>query len=371
MSKKMNSDQWMLHCKKLDYNGNICKSAINSGMLTSRQIMKLCRNNCFDIELFNTATKSGKLDAKQCIKLYEESGRDSDICMAIARSGILQKEHWDTILKNTNHIKHACISVFYTGLFNSKNILEICKIVNFDWKVCAAAVKSNMLNVKQVMYLCEKTVWDWDVCNAAIQTGILGRQELIKILKNKQNINVVYALKSLGCSYSDVEKYMKTDLKFSVDQSTVFLTSEQIREKISATGLYDTSNTNYFIAYKGVMKNRQSSFARKSTYYNYQDGLDYRAFANCDPFEQNSYGLSVWTEEAARNYESGTVLKVLVPYYSVAAIVHKNNKIRVRNLHVMHAVGAEKEFAKRLVAKKSEIRARINWYRENKNQKII
>lgn len=250
----------------------------------------------------------------------------------------------------------------------SKKLITICKNSDWDWTECRDAVSSGELDSKQCLHLCKKTNWDWDVCRSCLEIGVFGIPELIQMLKKKQNPNVVYALKFLGCSYSDIEKYMIPNLKAWIKNSTIFLTPEQIREKIAATGLYDTSNKNYFIAYKGVKKNRQSKYAYNSPYYNYQDGRDFRAFANYDQTEQNSYGLSVWTEQAARDYESGIVLKVKVPYNSVAALVHKNTKLRVTNFHVMHAVGAEQEYVEKQAAKKQEMRARINWYRNNKQR---
>lgn len=370
-SGKLNLKECLYLWEKTDWNPEVYKSIKQKSFMIANDWMSACEKSCWDTNVLKFALESNLLGANDWLLLCEKSIWDKGVCDFAVRSKKLKSEKVLFVCENSNWDSEVCESAAKYGHLTKKQWRSTCKKSGWDWCACRGAVMSGTLNPSEMIEFCKKSGWDWDVCNAAIQTGILGRQELIKMLKNKQNINVVYALQSVGCSYQDIQKYLSDDLKFAVKKSLLFLTSEQIREKISGTGLYDTSNPNYFIAFKGVKENRQSVYAKNNPYYNYQDGRDYRAFANCDPFEQNSYGLSVWNHESAYNYESETVLRVRVLYSSVAAIVHKNNKIRVRNMNVMNEDNREQEYVENMISKKSEIRARINWYRENKNQKII
>jgi len=64
-------------------------------------------------------------------------------------------------------------------------------------------------------------------------------------------------------------------------------------------------------------------------------GSTYEAHADFTD-EENSFGLSAWTEEEAKNYnDTGLIVKVKIYYKDVARVVHKGGKIRCTKLTVL------------------------------------
>ena len=54
--------------------------------------------------------------------------------------------------------------------------------------------------------------------------------------------------------------------------------------------------------------------------------------------DENSFGLSVWTEEQARNYCKEKIVKVKCYYKDVARLVHDSNKIRMTKIEILEEV---------------------------------
>ena len=103
------------------------------------------------------------------------------------------------------------------------------------------------------------------------------------------------------------------------------------KKMIENTGLYEC-HKDYFYAYKGIRSNRYSNY---NFQYQYLPGETYECFSDYSD-EENSFGLSAWTEEEARDYCNKLVIKVKIYYRDVTAIVHDNNKIRCKKFTVMN-----------------------------------
>ena len=103
-----------------------------------------------------------------------------------------------------------------------------------------------------------------------------------------------------------------------------------MKQQVIDSGLYECYD-DYFIAYKGIRSNR---YSRYNFQYQYLSGETYEAHCDCTD-EENSFGLSVWTEEQAKNYCKELIIKVKVNYEDVGRLVHDNGKIRVRKLTVL------------------------------------
>ncbi|NCQ51324.1 hypothetical protein GW796_05420 [archaeon] len=69
------------------------------------------------------------------------------------------------------------------------------------------------------------------------------------------------------------------------------------KEQVVKTGLYECYD-DYFIAYKGIKNDRYSDF---NFQYQYLADNTYSSWADSTSNE-NSFGLSVWTEKEAKNY---------------------------------------------------------------------
>ena len=112
--------------------------------------------------------------------------------------------------------------------------------------------------------------------------------------------------------------------------SWLYKDKEFLKQQVVESGLYECHD-DYFIAYKGIRKDRHSNF---NFQYQYMPGETYEAHCDCTD-KENSFGLSVWTEEQAKNYCNELIIKVKVNYEDVGRLVHRNGKIRVRKLEVL------------------------------------
>lgn len=106
--------------------------------------------------------------------------------------------------------------------------------------------------------------------------------------------------------------------------------AEFLKTQVEKTGLYECHD-DYFIAYKGIRSDRYSAY---NFQYQYLPGETYEAFCDCSEIE-SSFGLSVWTEDQARNYCGELVVKVKVRYEDVGRVVHDGGKIRCRRITIL------------------------------------
>ena len=112
--------------------------------------------------------------------------------------------------------------------------------------------------------------------------------------------------------------------------SWLYKDKEFLKQQVIESGLYECHD-DYFIAYKAIRSNR---YSRYNFQYQYLPGETYEA--HCDYTDnENSFGLSVWTEEEAKEYCNKLIIKVKVNYEDVGSLVHNNGKIRVRKLTVL------------------------------------
>ena len=88
----------------------------------------------------------------------------------------------------------------------------------------------------------------------------------------------------------------------------------------------------YFIAHKTIRRDRYSHF---NFQYQYLPNETYEAHCDCTN-DENSFGLSVWTEKGAKEYnDTGLIVKVKVKYEDVGRLVHDENKIRCFKIEVL------------------------------------
>ena len=115
-----------------------------------------------------------------------------------------------------------------------------------------------------------------------------------------------------------------------IEDNWIYKDKEFLKQQVVESSLYECHD-DYFIAYKGIRSDRYSKF---NFQYQYLTGETYEAWCDCTDNE-NSFGLSVWTEDDAREYCNELVIKVKVNYEDVGRLVHDNGKIRVRKLTVL------------------------------------
>ena len=104
----------------------------------------------------------------------------------------------------------------------------------------------------------------------------------------------------------------------------LYTDKETKRKAIEDCKLYELDN-DWVIAYKGI---RYSGYSKYNFQYKYELGNTYQCHANHNLDNENSFGLSAWTEEKAREYCNEKIVKVKIHLDHVAALVHNGNKIR-------------------------------------------
>ena len=134
-----------------------------------------------------------------------------------------------------------------------------------------------------------------------------------------------------------ISEYQKLSGKFiekhklKTEDNWNYLSTEEKKKKIVGSNQYKCFR-NHFIAYKAVRSDRYSFF---NFQYRYLKGKTYESHCDCTSNE-NSFGLSVWTENEAKNYNSrGIIIKVKIMYSDVGRIVHDNHKIRCKKFEVL------------------------------------
>ena len=105
---------------------------------------------------------------------------------------------------------------------------------------------------------------------------------------------------------------------------------EEKKKAVIDTGLYECHD-DYFIAYKGIRRDRYSKF---SFQYQYLKGHTYETWCDCSA-DEDSFGFSAWTKTGARDYCKELVVRVKVRYEDVGRVVHNGGKIRCFKMEIL------------------------------------
>ena len=120
------------------------------------------------------------------------------------------------------------------------------------------------------------------------------------------------------------------NLKINED-NWLYKSTKLKKEQVIKCGLYECYD-DYFIAYKAIRNDRYSHF---NFQYQYLKNGIYECHCDCTDNE-NSFGLSVWTEKEAINYNNtGLIVKVKARYEDVGRLVHNSNKIRCFKIEIL------------------------------------
>ena len=100
-------------------------------------------------------------------------------------------------------------------------------------------------------------------------------------------------------------------------------------------GIWIELNGDYVIAYKAVRKNGASVFKPRIIY---EIGKIYEAHCDYNQDNENSFGLSAWTKERAKEYyDEGKILKVKIHIDDLGVIID-DYKLRCRKLEILQEV---------------------------------
>jgi hypothetical protein len=95
-------------------------------------------------------------------------------------------------------------------------------------------------------------------------------------------------------------------------------------KKVKETGLYEFLDSDHILAYKGIRSDRYSQY---NFQYQYLKGGTYECHCDCTD-EEDSFGLSAWTEEKAKEHCGELVIKVKINVDDIGRIVHNGGKLR-------------------------------------------
>ena len=153
-------------------------------------------------------------------------------------------------------------------------------------------------------------------------------EDFIREFKNK--VNWEYISKYQKLSESFIREFKDRLYTGLIKYNWIYKDKDFLKQAVIDTGLYEC-HEDYFIAYKGIRRDRHSNF---NFQYQYLPGETYESWCDCT-ITRNSFGLSVWTEEKAREYCDELVVKVKVNYEDVGRVVHNGGKIRCRKITIL------------------------------------
>jgi len=132
--------------------------------------------------------------------------------------------------------------------------------------------------------------------------------------------------------YQKLSEEFRTKHNLSLPKNNWLYTDKETKRKaIKDCGLYEMDN-DWVIAYKGIRSNGYSKF---NFQYKYEPGNTYYCHADHNLNNENSFGLSAWTEEKAREYCNEKIVKVRIHLDHVAALVHDCHKIRCEQFEII------------------------------------
>ena len=191
----------------------------------------------------------------------------------------------------------------------------------------------------------DRVAWDWIVKYQPLS------EDFIREFKDKVNWNYISANQHLSenfirefkdevnwawiSAYQHLSKEFIEEVKDNLYMNFIadswhYKSVEEKKKAVMDTGLYECHD-DYFIAYKGIRKDRYSRF---SFQYQYLKGHTYETWCDCSSNE-SSYGFSAWTKEGAREYCKELIVRVKVRYEDVGRVVHDGGKIRCFKMEIL------------------------------------
>ena len=179
--------------------------------------------------------------------------------------------------------------------------------------------KYQKLSEKFIRKFQDKIIWDY----------ILKHQKLSEnfIHKFKNKVNWYYIPKFQKLSPEFIKEF---DLDINKN-NWLYKDTDFKKQQIVDCDLYEC-HEDYFIAYKAIRNDRYSHY---NFQYQYLPNETYECHCDCAD-DRDSFGLSVWTYDKAKNYNnSGLIVKIKVRYENVGRLVHGNNKIRCSKIEIL------------------------------------
>ena len=153
-------------------------------------------------------------------------------------------------------------------------------------------------------------------------------EDFIREFKDKVDWDKISTHQHLSEDF--IEEFKDRLNMYYLADSWLYKSTEEKKKAVMDTGLYEC-HKDYFIAYKGVRRNRYSMF---NFQYQYLKGKIYETWCDCSA-DENSFGFSAWTKTGARSYCDELVVRVKIRYEDVGRVVHDGGKIRCFKMEVL------------------------------------
>ena len=153
-------------------------------------------------------------------------------------------------------------------------------------------------------------------------------EDIIREFKDKVSWGRVSRYQHLSKEF--IEEFKDKIYMNLIADSWHYKSVEEKKKAVIDTGLYECHD-DYFIAYKGIRRDRYSKF---SFQYQYLKGHTYETWCDCSA-DEDSFGFSAWTKTGARDYCKELVVRVKVRYEDVGRVVHNGGKIRCFKIEIL------------------------------------
>ena len=154
-------------------------------------------------------------------------------------------------------------------------------------------------------------------------------ESFIREFQDKVKWSTISKYQNLSESF--IEEFQDKLNLYEIEDSWLYKDESFKKDKVIESKMYECHD-DHFIAYKGIRSDRYSKY---NFQYQYLKGETYTCHADYSN-DENSFGLSVWTEDEATNYCNELVVKVKVFYKDVARMVHHNGKIRCTKITILN-----------------------------------
>src|SRR5574344_1767555 len=132
--------------------------------------------------------------------------------------------------------------------------------------------------------------------------------------------------------YQKLSEDFIREFNLKIDENNWLYKSTEFKKEQGIKGDLYECHEDYFIAYKAIRNDRYSHY---NFQYQYLKNGIYECHCDCTA-EENSFGLSVWTEDGAKEYNNtGLIVKVKVRYEDVGRLVHNSNKVRCSKIEIL------------------------------------
>ena len=132
-----------------------------------------------------------------------------------------------------------------------------------------------------------------------------------------------------------IERFKHKVYKDLINDNWIYKPTEEKKQEVIETGKYECHD-DYFIGYKAIRTDRYSLY---NFQYKYEKGGVYESWCDCSDSE-NSFGLSIGTEDFAKRYGFTTsirynIVRCKVKYEDIGRIVHNGDKIRCFKIEIL------------------------------------